>query len=194
MDHPEIRIADRAEVERALSVQLMAFSADPLVRWLWPEPHAYVSHFPAFVRGFGGGAFEHAGAHVTDDFLGGSLWLPPGVTPDEAALVTLLQETVAEPARSEAFGMLGQIGESHPEEPHWHLAFIGVDPTRRGKGTGAALLRYALARIDEQHLHAYLESSNPANISLYERHGFEVVREIRVGGSPPVFPMIRLPR
>jgi ribosomal protein S18 acetylase RimI-like enzyme len=86
------------------------------------------------------------------------------------------------------------MGDAHPEAPHWHLAFLSVDPTQQGKGIGAALLRYALARIDEQGLHGYLESSNPANISLYRRHGFEVIREIRVGGSPPVTPMLRLPR
>jgi ribosomal protein S18 acetylase RimI-like enzyme len=194
MGHPEIRAVEPAEVARAVSTQVMAFDADPVMRWLWPEPDAYLAHFPANVRGFGGRAFESRTAHTTADFLGGSLWLPPGVGIDEVALATLLNETVAEPARSEAFGMLGQIGESHPPEPHWHLAFLGVDPTRRGKGTGATLLRHVLARIDEQHLHSYLESSNPANLSLYERHGFEVVREVRVGGSPPVFPMVRLPR
>jgi ribosomal protein S18 acetylase RimI-like enzyme len=84
--------------------------------------------------------------------------------------------------------------ESHPHEPHWHLAFIGVDPAHQGQGIGAALLRYALERIDELGLHAYLESSNPANIPLYSRHGFEVLCEIRVGGSPVVTPMIRVPR
>lgn len=50
-----------------------------------------------------------------------------------------------------------------------------------------------LACIDEDHLHPYLESSNPANISLYRRHGFEVIREVRVGGSPPSIPMLRPP-
>ncbi|MBI3768719.1 MAG: GNAT family N-acetyltransferase [Deltaproteobacteria bacterium] len=194
MDTPKIRIVDRAEAPRAVSVQMMAFSSDPIMRWLWPEPHEYVRHFPTFVRGFGGRAFEHGAAYVTDDFRGGSLWLPPGIGADGDALETLVTETVAEPARSEAFSILEQIGAAHPEAPHWHLAFLGVDPTQQGKGIGAALLRDALARIDEQRLHSYLESSNPANISLYRRHGFEVIREIRVGGSPPVTPMLRLPR
>jgi ribosomal protein S18 acetylase RimI-like enzyme len=194
MDQPEIRIVDQAEAPRAVSVQMMAFSSDPIMRWLWPEPHEYVRHFPAFVRGFGGRAFEHGAAHVTDDFLGGSLWLPPGIGTDDDALEKLVKETVAEPAQSEAFSILEQIGAAHPEEPHWHLAFLGVDPTQQGKGIGAALLRYALVRIDEQGLHSYLESSNLANISLYQRHGFEVIREIRVGGSPPVIPMLRVPR
>jgi ribosomal protein S18 acetylase RimI-like enzyme len=106
----------------------------------------------------------------------------------------LTDETIREPARSECLSILEQMSMAHPEEQHWHLAFIGVDPAHQGKGIGAALLRHMLARIDEQHLHAYLESSNPANVPLYRRHGFEVIREIRVGGSPPVLPMLRPPR
>ncbi|MGH7818826.1 MAG: GNAT family N-acetyltransferase [Candidatus Binatia bacterium] len=190
----KIRTVDETEQPRATNVQLMAFSADPIMRWLWPEPDAYVRHFPALVRGFGGRAFENATAHVTEDFRGGALWLPPGVGPDVEALEILIRDTIAEPARSEVGPILEQMGEAHPHEPHWHLAFIGVDPVWHGQGIGAALLRYALEKIDEKGLHAYLESSNPRNIPLYERHGFEVIREIRVGGSPPVTPMLRAPR
>jgi GNAT superfamily N-acetyltransferase len=191
MDHPDIRAVASADVPRAEGIQLLAFAADPVMRWLWPEPHDYLRSFPRLVRGFGGRAFDHESAHVTDAFTGGTLWLPPGVGPDEEALETLMNETLAEPGRSEAHEMLEQMGAAHPHESHWHLAFIGVDPARRGQGIGAALLQHTLAPIDAQHLHAYLESSNPANISLYRRHGFEVIREIHVGGSPPVFPMLR---
>lgn len=194
MNYSDIRVVDQAEAPRAASLQMLAFTADPVMRWMWPDPHAYLSHFPALVAGFGGRAFENEAAHVTADFRGGTLWLPPGVAPDGDALEKLMNDTVAEPARSAVFSILEQMSESHPHEPHWHLAFIGVDPAHQGQGIGAALLRYALERIDEQGLHAYLESSNPANISLYKRHGFEVVREIRIGDSPVVTPMLRVPR
>jgi ribosomal protein S18 acetylase RimI-like enzyme len=190
----KIRTVDQAEQARATSIQLMAFSSDPIMRWLWPEPDAYVRHFPALLRGFGGRAFENGTAHATEDFHGGALWLPPGVGPDEEALGALIRDTVPEPARSEVGAILEQMGEAHPHEPHWHLAFIGVDPVWHGQGVGAALLRYALETIDDKGLHAYLESSNPRNLPLYQRHGFAVIREIRVGGSPPVIPMLRLPR
>ena len=193
-EEPNIRTVDPPEAPRAVSLQMMAFSADPIMRWIWPEPHEYVSHFPSLVRGFGGRAFENGTAYVTDRFLGGTLWLPPGVTPDDDALDKLVKETVTEPVRSEVLSILEQMGESHPHEAHWHLAFVGVDPAHQRKGIGAALLQHTLARTDEQGVHCYLESSNPANIPLYQRHGFEVTREIRVGGSPPVIPMIRSPR
>ncbi|HXJ36128.1 MAG TPA: N-acetyltransferase [Candidatus Eisenbacteria bacterium] len=191
---PKVRPVRHGDVARAVGVQVTAFAADPIMRWLWPEPRDYLRHFPDLVHGFGGGAFGSGGAHVTDAFLGGTLWLPPGVTPDDEALERLTNETIAEPARSEVLSILEQMGAAHPKGPHWHLAFIGVDPAHQGQGIGAALLRATLARVDEQHQPAYLESSNPANVSLYRRHGFDVIREIRVGGSPLVTPMLRAAR
>jgi GNAT superfamily N-acetyltransferase len=182
------------EIPRAVSLQLAAFIMDPIMRWMWPEAHEYMTHFPRLVHGFGGGAFRNESADVSDDFLGGALWLPPGVSPDEEALEKLMSEAVPEPARSEVRSVLEQMGESHPKEEHWHLAFIGVDAAHQGKGIGADLMQYRLAKIDTQGLHAYLESTNHRNIHFYQRHGFEVLREIQVGGSPPVFPMLRAPR
>ena len=194
MGESTIRTVDRSEAARATRVQLTAFCADPVMRWLWPEPAAYVEHFPVFVRGFGGRAFEHDAAHVTADFMGGSLWLPPGVGTDDETLQKLFDATLPEQKRSEILAMLEIFETLHPKEPHWHLCFLGVDPTQQCQGLGAALLRHALAPIDAQHQSAYLESSNPANVSLYQRHGFEVIREVRVGGSPPAIPMVRRPR
>ncbi len=194
MDDVKIRAVTEIEAPRAVSTQLMAFSSDPAMRWMWREPHEYLRHFPPFVRAFGGRAFEHGTAYVAGDFHGGSLWLPAGVVPDGAALEALITETLQEPARSAAPAIIEQMAECHPHEPHWHLAFIGVDPPHQGQGIGAALLRHTLALIDAEGVHSYLESSNPANIPLYQRHGFEVVREIRVGPSPVITPMVRPPR
>lgn len=82
----------------------------------------------------------------------------------------------------------------HPEEPHWYLPLLGVDPLHHGKGLGSALMKHALAVCDQDNKFVYLESSNPKNIPLYERHGFEVLGTIQVSASPPIFPMLRKPR
>jgi L-amino acid N-acyltransferase YncA len=55
-------------------------------------------------------------------------------------------------------------------------------------------MQHGLLQCDRHHMPAYLESSNPANLSFYERHGFEVLGTIQVGASPPIFPMLRHPR
>lgn len=190
----QVRVIQPSEVARAVSVQVMAFSADPTIRALWPEPNAYLRHFPDLVLAFGGGAFVHGTAHVLDPFLGAALWLPPGVLPDGPALETLIQDSVAEPQRSQFLKVVEQMDASHPQETHWHLAFLGVDPPHQHRGIGDVLLNQTLARVDEEYVHAYLESSTPANVPFYRHHGFEVIREICEGDFPPVIPMVRTPR
>jgi ribosomal protein S18 acetylase RimI-like enzyme len=179
------------EVERAVAVISLAFCADPMARWSYPDPHAYATHFPRLVRAFGGRAFQHGSAHQVSGFRGAALWLPPGVHPDHEALETIMRETLPADVAADAAGVFERMGGYHPNEPHWYLPLIGVDPAWQGRGHGAALLRHALRRCDEDHAAAYLESSNPANIPLYERHGFVQLGTIQVGSSPPVVPMLR---
>jgi len=177
-----------------MDVQVLAFAADPVIRWLWPEPHDYLVHFPTLLEGFGGRGFDQGAVHVTDVFEGCAMWLPPGVSPDEETLDTAVRASVRPSIASELGDIFEEMAASVPETPHWHLAFIGVDPLAHGRGVGGALLEHALERVDTDGGHAYLESTNPRNITLYQRHGFEVTREIRVGSAPPLFPMVRAPR
>jgi hypothetical protein len=66
-------------------------------------------------------------------------------------------------------------------EFHWYLPMIGLDPVRQGRGYGSALLPPRVLQCHKDHLAGYLESSNPANIPLYERHRFVVLGTIQVG-------------
>ena len=189
-----IRTAAKSDEGAVIDVIVLAFSSDPAARCSWPDPGVFLRTFPAFARAFGGNAFAHGGAHLADDCAAAALWLPPNVRPDEEALGALMQATVGGQTRSDAFAVLEQMSRYHPSEPHWYLPLIGVDPARQGKGYGSALMRYALAACDRDRALAYLESSNPRNVPLYERHGFELLGIIQVGSFPPVFPMLRKPR
>jgi ribosomal protein S18 acetylase RimI-like enzyme len=179
------------DLDRAVAVIVLAFSTDPTARWTFTDPHDYLTHFPAIVRALGGGAFEHGTGYQVDGFAGAALWLPPDVRPDEEALVAVMRRSVAEERQAQVFGVFERMGHYHPKEPHWYLPLIGVDPRHQRRGHGSALMQHALARCDRDHAPAYLESSNPANVPLYERHGFAVLDTIQVGSSPPIFPMLR---
>ena len=189
-----ITTATASDAEQAIAVLTLAFSSDPANRWAWSDPRQYLASFPAFVRAFAGKAFEQGTAYCIDRYAGAALWLPPGVHPDEDALVALLQSTVVKEDQADLLAVLDQMGDYHPSEPHWYLPLIGVDPAHQGKGYGSQLLRHALTACDRDGTPAYLESSNAANIPLYERHGFELLGTIQVGASPPIFPMLRTGR
>jgi len=189
-----IKPVTAADERAAIDVVVRAFSADPAARWLYPDSNQYSVNFPNFVKTFGGKAFEHRSAYTMDDYSGAALWLPPGVDPDDEALAGLIQRSVPEHRLEEVFAVFQQMDDYHPNEPHWYLPLIGVDPAQQSRGYGSALIEHALIQCDRDQKLAYLESSNPKNISLHKRHGFELLGTIRVGASPPICPMLRKPR
>lgn len=183
-----------ADEAAAIAVLTLAFSTDPAARWSWPDPQTYLDVFPRFARAFGGAAFMKGGAHVIGAGAGAALWLPPGAEPDDGALTELFRTTVKGPALMDGAQVMQQMMSYHPQEPHWYLPLIGIDPKRQGEGLGSALLDHALAICDRDDVAAYLESSNPRNVALYQRHGFEILGRIQHGSSPTLVPMLRKPR
>ena len=180
--------------EAATSVVTLAFSTDPVARWMYPDPDQYLQHFPQFIRAFAGKSFENGTAYLAPDFAGAALWLKPGVEPNEDALIGLFWESTSSEVQKDLFPMFEQMGAFHPKDPHWYLPMIGVEPSRQGSGVGSALMQHSLANCDADALPAYLESSNPKNIPLYERFGFELIGTIKAGDAPPLFPMLRKPQ
>jgi ribosomal protein S18 acetylase RimI-like enzyme len=188
-----VRTATPADREAMSDTLLLSFSADPCVRYVFPKPHDFIAGWPPFVMAMGGRGLDHGTAFLTEDDAAAALWLPPGVEPDLETMFGLLADL-----RPERAAVLAQVGEQirafHPEEPHWYLAAVGVDPARQGEGLGSVLIKEGLRRCDADGLPAYLESSNPRNIPLYERHGFEVIGAIQPDDYPPLYPMLRAAR
>jgi ribosomal protein S18 acetylase RimI-like enzyme len=185
---------DASEDHRTVNAMVLGFSSDPVMRWLYPDPASYLEYFPQFGRAFGGRAFEHGSAYYAADFLGAAMWLPPSVEPDTERFVELIQRSVDEAKQRIVFETLQQMERFHPTEPCWYLALIGVDPAHQRRGLGSALMREVLDECDRQNLPSYLESTNPRNVTLYERHGFRRLGIIDTGEAPPLTPMLREPR
>ncbi|WP_203337482.1 GNAT family N-acetyltransferase [Nocardioides limicola] len=175
----------------AVRTLVLAFTNDPVIRWIYPDAGRYLAHFPEVATLLGAAAFEAGTVDHTSDGSGAALWVPPNSPADPEAAGELLARSVAPERLEVMFAFLGQVDEFHPTTPHWYLPFIGVDPRHQGRGVGSALLRTALARVDGDGVGAYLEASSEGNRALYERHGFQVQGEIRVADSPPLWPMWR---
>lgn len=191
---PIIKTATESDEARVIDVLVLAFSTDPGARWTWPDPHKYLTHFREFVKALGGKAFTHSSAYYIEGYAAAALWLPPNVHPDEDVMSTLFERTAADEVRNDSAKLFKEMGSYRPSEPHWYLPLIGVDPFLQGNGFGSALLKHALIACDRDNKLAYLDSSNPRNVPLYERHGFEVLGEIQIGTSPTIRPMLRKPR
>ena len=190
-----IRVALPSDRPRLVDTVARAFESDPAARWMYPDASDYRQFFPTLIDALGGRAVEHGTAFCADEFAGVALWLPPGVNPDEAALVALVETSVDTGLKEAAYTMFEQMAHYHPREAHWYLPLIGVPPEHQGNGVGAALLEQALKSCDGDRLPAYLEATSPKSVPLYRRHGFEVVGVIEAGESaPPIYPMVRARR
>jgi ribosomal protein S18 acetylase RimI-like enzyme len=176
------------DVTDLVAVVVLAFGADPFVRWLFPHPTTFVASFSEITRLHGERTASTRGAYATADRRGAAFWYPPGVHPDSAKLGSILARSDAADRASAVFA---EVAPYEPTEPYWYLRQIGVDPALQRSGYGSALLDAGLVVIDQRREGAYLEATTSGSRALYERHGFSVLAEISVGGSPPLWPMHR---
>ncbi len=104
-----IEAADAADSAGIIDTLVLGFAADPVMRWLFPEPKDYLAAFPDILRLFGGGAFGHGGAYHNSDNTCAALWLPPGVHPDEDGLVALFEAKFSGAKLGQIFSLFEQM-------------------------------------------------------------------------------------
>jgi GNAT superfamily N-acetyltransferase len=186
------------QVEAAVEILVEAFYDDPLWSWALPDPERRRDQHRVLWRATVEGAVRYPWVWLADGASATSVWIPPGGTEFSEEQDTGLEPMLREELGSDAARVLETLDaleHAHPHDvPHFYLSLLGTDPRQRGHGHGLRLLAHNLARIDEVGAPAYLESSNPANVPLYERHGFEVLSWFAPpGGGPAVAGMWREP-
>jgi len=193
-----IRRATPADTERIAAIFAAAFAEDPVFDWLTRSGAKREKALERFFRWILSRTISQGETWLDVDGLAAAAWLPPVL---EVAPVSFFEDLSLVPAvlrltglarLSRGAAMAAAMERAHPQAPCFYLAFIGVNPRAQGAGLGSALIAHALARVDAAGANAYLENSNPRNISLYERAGFKVTREIRArADAPPIFAMTR---
>ncbi|MCW3780908.1 GNAT family N-acetyltransferase [Defluviimonas salinarum] len=187
----DIRAALPADLDRMGALLTVAFAGDPFARWILPDPHRFTLSNYGYARINAEPGFADGANHIIGDGLGMAIWRPPGVVPDAEALAENAARTF-QPDRLPLFQALIEACEPyHLDEPHWHLSLVAVDPVQGGKGLGSRLLAHGLAACDRHGLPVYLESTNRRNLTIYQRHGFELLAEVRIDGAPCRYPMCR---
>lgn len=111
--------------------------------------------------------------------------LPPGACrPTRADLLRLLPSLLMSNSPAGVLRVrrwLGTWAGIDPDEPHWHLGPLAVDPAHQGRGAGSRLMVHACTEASGAAM--YLETDRPANVSFYERFGFRTTATLTVLGA-----------
>jgi ribosomal protein S18 acetylase RimI-like enzyme len=193
----EIRLAALEDAPELGRVFGLGFEDDPVLSWVFRDP-GRVEKLTAMFTFLLREDFVPPGSTWCTDGAAAA-WRPPGEAErGDEHLDRFFAAMSAAPTTDDDFTRLAAMGEAveaaHPTEPHWYLGVIATLPERRARGLGTTLLEAALQVVDESHRPAYLESSNPRNITIYERHGFEVTGRIHIDDGVWMTPMWRAAR
>ena len=178
------RIAGPDDVDVVARTITLAFTDDPV----WgPAMAAHRTTFEQRLtlwRYLVSGAVRYPWSRVVNGGAATSVWIPPDGSEldadQEIELETALVEVLGETRASEFAALFERFAANHPHDvPHAYLSLLATHPDRRGHGLGMGLLADDLSRLDELHLPAWLESTNPANDRRYRSVGFEPAGSFR---------------
>jgi GNAT superfamily N-acetyltransferase len=194
-----LRQALRADLPAIADLWVDAFASDPFLRWMQPDDAGW----PAFGRMWMGFVldltFERGHTYCSDPLDVAVAWVPPDValvTPDDLDRARELTASHVGEAHADAVWTTILAARGHGMEvPHWTLQYLGARSSKHGSGLGQLAVAPILARCDEDGLPCGLVSTNPRNVSFYERNGFVVQAEVPTPDEATALrPMERQPR
>ena len=179
--------ADRIAILDTIS---RAFFDDPVWSWVFPDDEQRRDVYPRFWDFFLTTGLRNQSVDVVEDGAAVTIWACPGVaelaTDEEAALVEFLRPVCADRIDI-VLEVFARFERARPtSEPHWYLSVVATNPGHAGKRFGVGLIAHRLRTADAEHVPAYLESSNPANLARYRKLGFEPRDEFALPGNGPV--------
>jgi GNAT superfamily N-acetyltransferase len=110
--------------------------------------------------------------------VGVAAWLPPQPeTPGRYArwrsgLAMAHVRLLFPRAAPQVWAAFATLGEKHPSDPHWYLAFVGINPSEQRHGLGRKLLAPVLEQADHNGQLCYLETPFPDTRAFYRKLRF----------------------
>lgn len=187
----------------AVSTLAAAFAAYPLFPPLCPDPSRRPPVIASFCRMLFRMSARTGGAFATPCRSAVACALPPGSEwPGEfqfvrAGVLSLFWRLGWRNARW--FHRLGPDFDRARKKhmgirPHWYLHLLGVRPESQRRGLSRAALAPMFALADEQKTPIYLETLPEANVSIYQKMGFDLLGRSELTGGLPNWEMARFPR
>jgi ribosomal protein S18 acetylase RimI-like enzyme len=193
------RLASPQDSADVVEILVSAFYDDPTWSWAFPDPSRRAEQHRRWWGLFVAGAMRFPWVWLTRGNTATSVWIPPNeeeFSEEQAAAMEPLLVELLGAGASRVLQGVEMFDRAHPQGvPHFYLTLLATSTEHRGHAYGLRLMAENLRQIDDAGMPSYLEASNPANVPLYMRHGFEVLGSFTLPDSgPEVFTMWRDPQ
>ncbi|WP_110589040.1 GNAT family N-acetyltransferase [Microbacterium suaedae] len=174
-----IKHARPEDLAAAADTLAAAFEHYPWTRYVIPE-----SGYADRLRELQGLYLDYAHTHglvaVTVDRDGVIAVLPPEAPAPGQGVIDRILELHGDRA--------ARLEHTEPPPHAWRLETLGVRPDSQGRGYASALITFAVREVAQRggSLIA-LETSDPRNVRLYERHGFVIDAQRDDPERPPIW-------
>jgi ribosomal protein S18 acetylase RimI-like enzyme len=176
-----VRVPDAGDLAAAADTLAAAFEHYPWTRYVIPEEH-YHERLCALQQLYLEYAHAHGIVAVAGNCDGVIALLPPDAPEPVPEMVDEVMRLHGD--------RISRLQQGDPPAGAWRLETLGVRPERQGQGIASELLTFALAEVvrrgGEQ---VVLDTSDPRNVRLYERHGFHTTTHTDTCHGPPVWAM-----
>lgn len=170
----DIRLATPADLDPLAATVVAAFDHDPAFRAFFGTGHEFGRLALAFATDLLQRRIATESVWMTDDGDAVAMWDPPAGTvetpPSELDLPA--------DARARLDEYDARVHGAMPTTPHWYLGVLASHPRRRGEGLARSVARAGLDAAADAGVRAVLETTNPDNVTLYERSGWRVSAEV----------------
>lgn len=165
---------DRAAV---IDTVVLAFDEDPAFRYFFPTDELWAADAPAFVGALFDSRVDAGATWMTNDASAVAMWASPEAESLRADFGVLDPSTRA---RLAAYDEVTHSGL--PDTAFWYLGILATHPAHRGQRLGRRAMQPGLDLASSTSLPAYLETTNDANVALYERSGWETTSAVEFSG------------
>ncbi|HEY9798927.1 MAG TPA: GNAT family N-acetyltransferase [Leptolyngbyaceae cyanobacterium] len=178
------------QIQQVANILAESFIDDPSFSFIFGDNHHRVDVLNAFFEMFVADAMQRGKIVIAPDEQGACIWYPAEVEIFNeqfeeivSKVINSLSELAGKESAKRFESLIEKVGKSEPTQRHCEVFFIALKPSARGKGIGKSLIKPVLDYADTNQVDCYLVSSNPRNISFYERHGFQKYCPIEISSS-----------
>jgi GNAT superfamily N-acetyltransferase len=186
MSQERISQATPDRISALASVLGRAFAVEPMMRWPLCECDDFEERL---IRAFELFIEEPVRLRMVWEAgtaMGALIWMPAGQTDALDGANLAMRSVYEREDGARRFDRLWDwVQSKHPEEPLALLDSLAVEPAAQGQGIGSTLIRCGIDQARKEGHGALLQTGNPRNVPLYERHGFRVVDDGDVPGDGP---------